>query len=49
MSDRTSRRRVTRIRLADAETGGPALVSERADLLAAEDPLRALQRIGARG
>jgi FdhD protein len=39
VSDRTSRRRVTRIRLADAETGGSALVSERADLLAAEEPL----------
>jgi FdhD protein len=39
VSDRTSRRRVTRIRLADAETGDSALVSERADLLAAEEPL----------
>ncbi len=39
MSDRTTRRRVTRIRLATGDANGESLVSERADLLAAEEPL----------
>jgi FdhD protein len=39
VSDRTTRRRVTRIRLPEDETAGPPLVSERADLLATEEPL----------
>ena len=38
MSDRTARRRVTRIRLAE-DVFGAAQLSERADLLAAEEPL----------
>jgi FdhD protein len=39
VSDRTTRRRVTRIRLSEDDPQGAAQVGERADLLAAEEPL----------